>query len=34
MKKPLSSKTLEKEAAYWNAVKQQAKLNPGKVCHK
>ncbi len=34
MKKPLSAKTLEKEATYWNAMKQLAKLNPGTVCHK
>jgi len=34
MKKPLSVKALEKEAAYWNAMKQLAKLNPGTVCHK
>jgi hypothetical protein len=34
MKKPLSREALVKEAAYWNAMKQQAKLNPGKVCHK
>ena len=34
MKKTLSKKALEKEAAYWNAMKQLAKLNPGTVCHK
>lgn len=34
MKKPLSVKTLQKEAAFWNAVKEQAKLNPGKACRK
>jgi hypothetical protein len=34
MKKPLSRKTIEKEAAYWNAMKQLAKLHPGTVCHK
>ncbi len=34
MKKPLSKKALDKEAAFWNAMKQQAKLNPGTVCHK
>lgn len=34
MKKPLSRKAIEKEAAYWNAMKQLAKLNPGTVCHK
>ncbi len=34
MKKPVSKKALEKEAAYWNAMKLLAKLNPGTVCHK
>jgi hypothetical protein len=34
MKKPVSKKALEKEAAYWNAVKQLAKSRPGTVCHK
>ncbi len=34
MKKPLSRKVIEKEAVYWNAMKQLAKLNPGTVCHK
>lgn len=34
MKKTMSPKALEKEAAYWNALKEQAKLNPGAVCRK
>jgi hypothetical protein len=34
MKKPVSRKALEKEAAYWNAMKQSAKLNPGTLCRK
>ncbi len=34
MKKTVSKKALTKEAAYWNAMKQMAKLNPGTVCHK
>ncbi len=34
MKKALSQETLLKEASYWNALKQLAKLNPGKVCRK
>ncbi len=34
MKKSVSIKALEKEAAYWNALKLTAKLNPGTVCHK
>jgi len=34
MKRPLSSKTLEKEAAFWEDFKKAIKENPGKVCHK
>jgi hypothetical protein len=34
MKKPVSAKALEKEAAYWSALKELAKMNPGTVCHK
>jgi hypothetical protein len=34
MKKPLSREALVKEAAYWNAMKQMAKQNPGTVCRK
>lgn len=34
MKKTVSKEALLKEAAYWNAMKQAAKLNPGGVCHK
>lgn len=34
MKKSVSRDALFKEAAYWNAVKQSAKLNPGTVCRK
>ncbi len=34
MKKAITAKALEKEAAYWNAMKQTAKLNPGTVCRK
>ncbi len=34
MKKTVSKKALVKEAAYWTAMKQMAKLNPGTVCHK
>ncbi len=34
MKKTMNKKVLAKEAAYWNAMKQAAKQNPGTVCHK
>jgi hypothetical protein len=34
MKKLVSREALAKEAAYWEAMKQSAKLNPGTVCHK
>lgn len=34
MKKSVSRDALVKEAAYWNAMKQAAKLNPGTVCRK
>jgi hypothetical protein len=34
MQKPMSKSALEKEAAYWNAVKEQAKTKTGMVCHK
>ncbi len=34
MKKAVSKEILGKEAAYWNALKRLAKLNPGTVCHK
>jgi hypothetical protein len=34
MKKTLSSKALVKEAAYWQAMKQPAKQNPGTICRK
>jgi len=34
MKKTMNKKVLAKEAAYWNAMKQVAKQNPGTVCHK
>ncbi len=34
MKKTVSKKDLAKEAAYWNAMKQAAKMTPGTVCHK
>jgi hypothetical protein len=34
MKKLVSREALAKEAAYWKAMKQSAKLNPGTVCHK
>jgi len=34
MKKAMSEKVLVKEAAYWNAMKQLAKENPGTVCRK
>ncbi len=34
MKKTVSKKALVKEAAYWNAMKQAAKMTPGTVCHK
>jgi hypothetical protein len=34
MKKPVSQKVVESEAAYWNAIKELAKLNPGTACHK
>lgn len=34
MKRPLRSKTLAKEAAFWQALKKAVGGNPGKVCHK
>jgi hypothetical protein len=34
MKKTVSKEALVKEAAYWNAMKDLAKQNPGTVCHK
>ena len=34
MKKTVSRETLVKEAAYWAAMKDLAKQNPGAVCHK
>ncbi len=34
MKKPVNKKVLDKEAAYWNAMKRLDKLNPGTVCRK
>ncbi len=34
MKKTVSKEALAKEAAYWHAVKQLAKQNPGTVCRK
>lgn len=34
MKKTVSAKTLEKESAYWNAMKELAKQHPGTVCRK
>ena len=34
MKMTMNKKVLAKEAAYWNAMKQVAKQNPGTVCHK
>jgi hypothetical protein len=34
MQKPMSKNALEKEAAYWNAVKELAKTKTGMVCHK
>ena len=34
MKKTVSEKALQKEAAYWNAMKKLAKQNPGTVCRK
>jgi len=34
MKKTVSREALVKEAAYWNAMKELAKRNPGAVCHK
>ncbi len=34
MKKAVTVKTLRKEAAYWNAMKELAKQNPGTVCRK
>jgi hypothetical protein len=34
VKKPVSEAVREKEAAYWNAMKQLAKKNPGTVCRK
>jgi hypothetical protein len=34
MKKTVNKEALVKEAAYWNAMKQLAKQNPGTVCRK
>ncbi len=34
MKKAVSKEALVKESAYWNAMKQSAKQNPGTVCRK
>lgn len=34
MKKAVSTKALQKEASYWNAMKKMATLNPGTVCRK
>ena len=34
MKKFVSKEALAKEAAYWNAMKQLDKQNPGTVCRK
>jgi len=34
MTKTVSRDALVKEAAYWNAMKQLAKQNPGMVCRK
>ncbi len=34
MKKTVSKETMAKEAAYWKAMKQLARQNPGLVCHK
>lgn len=34
MKKTVSREALVKEAAYWTAMKDLAKMNPGTVCHK
>ena len=34
MKKSVSRDALVKEAAYWKAMKQSAKRNPGMVCRK
>jgi hypothetical protein len=34
MKKSVSKDALVKEAAYWKAMKQSAKLSPGTVCRK
>ncbi len=34
MKKAMSRDALVKEAAYWTAMKQLAKQNPGTVCRK
>jgi hypothetical protein len=34
MKKTLSKKALDQEAALWDGLKKAGKENPGKVCHK
>jgi hypothetical protein len=34
VKKIMSKESLDKEAAYWNLMKQLAKQNPGTVCRK
>jgi len=34
MKKTLSQKALNEEAAFWDSLKKSIKENPGKVCHK
>ncbi len=34
MKKIVSTKALQKEAAFWKGLKDATKDNPGKACHK
>jgi len=34
MKKPLSNKTLMKEASLWTELKKALREQPGKTCHK
>jgi len=34
MKKPMSSKTLMKEASLWSELKKALREQPGKTCHK
>jgi hypothetical protein len=34
MKKPLKEEVLQQEAAFWAALKEEARDNPAQACHK